>query len=138
MEKKKIIAAGGLVFNEHSELLMIFRRGKWDLPKGKLDDGETLEACAIREVMEETGVNNLELGILLGKTYHQYFDKWVGEEVIKETWWYEMNTTVNQKLIPQTSEDIEAIEWANTAKVKLNLQNSYSNIVEIIRKRNGV
>ena len=54
----KIIAAGGLVTNENNELLMIFRRGKWDLPKGKLDKGETIEECAIREVEEETGIGN--------------------------------------------------------------------------------
>jgi 8-oxo-dGTP pyrophosphatase MutT (NUDIX family) len=134
MEKKKIIAAGGLVYNEHHELLMIFRRGKWDLPKGKLDDGETIEACALREVMEETGVKDLELGSLVGKTYHEYFDKWVGEEVIKETWWYSMKATSTVKLIPQTSEDIEAIEWANATKVEQYLQNTYGNIVEIVHK----
>ena len=54
-------AAGGLVLNENKELLFIFRRGKWDLPKGKLDEGETIEQCAIREVAEETGVKNISL-----------------------------------------------------------------------------
>ena len=62
MAKKTIIAAGGLVLNEKNELLMIFRRGFWDLPKGKVDEGETLEQCAVREVKEETGLQNIRLG----------------------------------------------------------------------------
>src|SRR5438046_1555734 len=43
---------GGLVINEKDEVLMIFRRGKWDLPKGKIDQGESIEQCAVREVKE--------------------------------------------------------------------------------------
>jgi len=69
-----IKAGGGIVTNELGELLMIFRRGKWDLPKGKLDAGETIEECALREVNEETGVQNLELGKLIAITQHEYFD----------------------------------------------------------------
>ncbi len=134
MDKKTIIAAGGLVFNEHKELLMIFRRSKWDLPKGKLDEGESIEACAVREVEEETGIGNIQLGKLIGKTYHEYFDKWVGAEVIKETWWYEMHVIGKPSFIPQTEEDIEQVVWANTAQIKISLQNSFSNIVEIVRK----
>ena len=53
---KKVVAAGGLVTNDKNELLTMFRRGKWDLPKGKLDEEETIEACALREVREETGI----------------------------------------------------------------------------------
>ncbi len=58
---KPVTAAGGLVENEKGEVLLIFRRGKWDLPKGKLDPGETIEQCAVREVEEETGLKNIEL-----------------------------------------------------------------------------
>ena len=93
---KVIVAGGGLLLNEHHELLMIFRRGCWDLPKGKLDDGETIEACALREVEEETGVGNLLSGGLLGITRHQYFDPYIKEEVIKETHWYAMNVNGRQ------------------------------------------
>ena len=73
--KDKVIieAAGGLVFNEKNELLMIFRRGFWDLPKGKVDEGETLEQCAVREVQEETGLQNIMLGDFLIFLNWQFF-----------------------------------------------------------------
>lgn len=131
---KKIIAAGGLVTNINNELLMIFRRGKWDLPKGKLDEGETIEECAVREVEEETGIGNLELGSLLGITYHEYFDKYVNDDVIKETHWYLMKAKGSTEAVPQTEEDIEKIIWADMDTVKKCLENSYANIIEIIQK----
>jgi len=132
MQKKTIIAAGGLVFNERNELLMIFRRGKWDLPKGKLDEGEGIEACAVREVKEETGLNEVALIQFIGKTHHEYFDKWLNEEVVKESWWYEMRSPSTQKLIPQTEEDIELIEWVNEKELSDKLTDSYPSIIEII------
>lgn len=132
MNKKKIIAAGGLVFNEQKEILLIFRRGKWDLPKGKLDDNETIAACAVREVEEETGLKNISVGNFITKTNHEYFDKWINEDVVKETWWYEMFASNNEQLIPQTEEDIEQIIWANTSTVQNCLLNTYPNIVEVI------
>ena len=134
MDRKTIIAAGGLVYNEKDELLMIFRRGKWDLPKGKLDDGETIEDCAIREVMEETGLTTVIRRYLIGITYHQYFDQWLKEDVIKESHWYRMEAPGNQQLIPQTEEDIEIIKWVSEKELDEYLENSYDNIVEIVRK----
>jgi 8-oxo-dGTP pyrophosphatase MutT (NUDIX family) len=133
---KKIIAAGGLVFNDKNELLMIFRRGKWDLPKGKLDEGESIEACAVREVQEETGLN-VELQSFIGLTYHEYFDKYSEKDVIKETHWFEMYAADTQQLIPQTEEDIEQIEWVNEPDMIKKLENSYPNIIEIIKKLNA-
>ena len=130
----KIIAAGGLVTNENNELLMIFRRGKWDLPKGKLDDGETIEQCAVREVEEETGIGNVELGDLIGLTFHEYFDRWINDEAIKETHWYEMKVKGSPTPTPQEEEHIEKIIWANDAAIKECLKNSYPNIEDIIEK----
>ncbi len=132
MNKKKIIAAGGLVLNEQKEILLIFRRGIWDLPKGKLDDNETIAACAVREVEEETGLQNITLGNFITKTNHEYFDKWINEDVVKETWWYEMFASNNEQLIPQTEEDIEQIIWANTLTLQNCLLNTYPNIIEVI------
>lgn len=130
-ERKVIRAGGGLLLNENHELLMIFRRGSWDLPKGKLDEGETMEACALREVEEETGVGNLLLGELLGITRHQYFDPYIQEEVIKETHWYSMNVKGSPALIPQTEEDITDIRWVPLQEVSELLKNSFDTIREI-------
>ena len=131
---KKIIAAGGLVFNDKNELLMIFRRGKWDLPKGKLDEGEDIEDCAVREVKEETGLENVSIENFTGLTFHEYFDTHLNEDVRKETHWYKMKAKGMQALIPQTEEDIEIIEWVDAKHIPGKLENSYANIVEIIQK----
>ena len=131
---KKIIAAGGLVFNEKNELLMIFRRGKWDLPKGKLDEGEAIEDCAVREVKEETGLENVSIENFTGLTFHEYFDTHLNEDVRKETHWYKMKAKGMQALIPQTEEDIEIIEWVDAKHIPGKLENSYVNIIEIIQK----
>jgi ADP-ribose pyrophosphatase YjhB (NUDIX family) len=134
MSKTKIIAAGGLVLNDKGELLMIFRRGKWDLPKGKLDEGETIEACAVREVIEETGLTNVEHGELIGITYHEYFDPYLKEDVIKEAHWYAMRARGEQALTPQTEEDITEIKWVSGDELEKCLENSYDNVIEVIRK----
>ncbi len=133
-DKRKIIAAGGLVTNEKGELLMIFRRGKWDLPKGKLDAGETIAQCAVREVSEETGITGIELGELIDTGYHEYFDEWIKETVTKETHWYAMRAPGKQVLVPQTEEDITDIRWVAGEELAKCLQNSYPNILEIVRK----
>ena len=105
---KVLEAAGGYVLNENAELLVFFRRGSWDLPKGKIDRGETPEQAAVREVQEETGLVNLDLGAFLTHTYHTYQLK--GERILKKTWWYRMHT-VDTQLVPQTEEDIVEIGW---------------------------
>jgi len=134
MAIKQIVAAGGLVFNSENKLLMIFRRGVWDLPKGKLDEGESIAQCAVREVEEETGLKNIHLGRLIGITHHEYFDTWSNSDVTKETHWFEMHITDEQQLTPQTEEDISQIEWVAQAAVHERLQDSYKNIAEIVKK----
>lgn len=129
---EKMIAAGGLVLNERNELLMIFRRGKWDLPKGKLDEGETIEACAVREVEEETGLRNIQLNELIDTTQHTYTEK--GKTIEKLTYWYSMQTDSKQQLIPQTEEDIQQIKWIPATDIHMYLENTYDNIIAIIRK----
>ena len=136
MVKKTLIAGGGLVFNEKGELLMIFRRGKWDLPKGKLDNGETIEQCAIREVKEETGLIKVTIGEFIDVSFHDYFDTYLDEEVIKETHWFAMKAIGGQKLIPQLEEDITEIKWVSDLELKKCLLDSYDNVVEIIKKAN--
>ena len=133
MSKPIIRAAGGLVWNEKNQLLMILRQDKWDLPKGKLDEGETLEACAIREVMEETGLKELVLGDFVGITQHEYFDKYLQEEVIKESHWFIMTTFSDQILVPQIEEQITEIKWVSENSIDTHLKNSYLNIELIIK-----
>jgi 8-oxo-dGTP pyrophosphatase MutT (NUDIX family) len=127
-----IIAAGGIVMNPNQEILWIFRRGFWDLPKGKLDPNETIEACAVREVMEETGISHLILGELILKTRHQYQDKYLNEEVEKTTYWYAMTTDTIQDGKPQTEEDIEAIAWVNQVDLAPYLAKTYDTIKEVM------
>ena len=133
MALKEIIAAGGLVFNSDNKLLLIFRRGFWDLPKGKLDDGESIEACAVREVEEEVGLKNILLQNFIETTSHTYFDKWIGEDVIKKTYWYKMQVP-NQDLVLQTEEDIEKAVWINENEWKQYKENCYQNIQYIVEK----
>ena len=128
----QIIAAGGLVTNPQGQILWIFRRGFWDLPKGKLDEGETIQTCAVREVTEETGINNIRLNELLKFTNHTYFDKYLNEEVVKRTYWFHMTIPTEQSGIPQISEDIEKIEWHSLATAKHCLEQTYPTIIEVI------
>jgi len=129
---KQIIAAGGLVTNPHGEILWIFRRGFWDLPKGKLDKGETIQTCAIREVQEETGIQHIQLHELLNFTNHLYFDSYLNEDVVKRTYWFHMTIASLQDGKPQTSEDIEKIEWHSLATAKKCLEQTYPTIIEVI------
>lgn len=134
MAKKTIIAAGGLVQNEFDEVLLIFRRGVWDMPKGKLDEGESIAECAVREVEEETGLRDVELGEFINHTYHDYFDKWTKKEVLKETHWYAMRIYGNQTLVPQAEEDIEEILWVNKDDLTNYMNNMHKNIIQVIQK----
>jgi 8-oxo-dGTP pyrophosphatase MutT (NUDIX family) len=127
-----IIAAGGIVVNPNKEMLWIFRRGFWDLPKGKLDLNETIEACALREVMEETGISNLVLGGLILTTTHRYHDIYFNSEVEKTTYWYKMSTDQLQEGIPQTEEDIEAIAWVKKEDLAPYLAKTYDSIKEVM------
>ena len=134
MSNGKIIlikAAGGLVINENKEILFMFRRGKWDLPKGKLDPGESLESCAQREVKEETGISYVELVRFLIITEHEYEEK--GKIILKETHWWLMKTNSHQQLKPQAEEDITGVKWISPADFKIVQQNTYPSILEILR-----
>ncbi|MEZ4978427.1 MAG: NUDIX domain-containing protein [Chitinophagales bacterium] len=126
---KIIEAGGGLVYNEEGKVLMMSRKKKWDLPKGKIDKGESTREGAIREVVEETGVEIKNVIQKLGKTYHTYKlrDNWV----LKKTHWYLMEGNGKSKLIPQKEEDIESVGWFNREEVKENLKNSYLSIKDV-------
>jgi len=126
-----IQAAGGLVKNENNEILLIFRRGKWDLPKGKLDKGESLEECAIREVKEETGLKQIKLTGPLLITYHTYHEG--TRFILKESHWYNMTTKSDQSLIPQMEEDITEIKWVKNEELKKYFKNTFPSINDVLQ-----
>jgi 8-oxo-dGTP pyrophosphatase MutT (NUDIX family) len=107
-ELKYIVAAGGLI-QKNDQFLMIKRLGKWDLPKGKLDKGETIESCAIRECEEECAVKKLTIIRPINSTFHIYPLK--KTMAIKESFWFYMQTDYDLPLIPQTEENIEEVKW---------------------------
>jgi 8-oxo-dGTP pyrophosphatase MutT (NUDIX family) len=134
MKKNKrmlIRAAGGLVLNENGEVLFMFRRGKWDLPKGKLDPGESLEECALREVEEETGLGHLTLEKFLLITEHDYEEK--GTAIRKETHWYLMRANGDQPLVPQEEEDISDLKWLGTPEFRIVENNTYPSILDVLK-----
>lgn len=126
-----INAAGGLVKNSQSEYLFIFRRGKWDLPKGKLDEGEDFETAAIREVQEECGITQIELGDLYHISYHIYEEN--SDWILKQTNWYLMKSD-DKNLIPQLAEGITQTAWLAANQFEKVRENTYASIDEIISK----
>jgi 8-oxo-dGTP pyrophosphatase MutT (NUDIX family) len=131
-----IRAAGGLVKNNSNEILIILRRGKWDLPKGKLDAGEKLEDCAVREVEEETGLRGVTVNSFLTVTYHTYNEG--TKFVLKESHWFTMDVSEGQTLTPQTEEDITEIKWVGIREINSYLSKAFplmSDIIEIAKQK---
>ena len=129
---KKVVACGGLVLNEEgTKVLMIFRRGHWDLPKGKRDKGEGKRACAAREVMEETGINEVTIEAKLMKTRHLY-PLASGGRALKISHWYLMHAK-ETALTPQIEEDIEIAEWVplSEAQTKSPIYRSIADVLDL-------
>jgi ADP-ribose pyrophosphatase YjhB (NUDIX family) len=121
-----VVAGGGKVFNNQGEILFIYRNDKWDLPKGKAENNETIDKTALREVEEETGVQGLSITKPLEMTYHIF--KRNGKYKIKITYWFEMKTSYNGLLIPQENEGITKVAWLTPKQIDKALENSYANI----------
>ena len=121
-----VVAAGGVVTNKKGKVLFIYRNDKWDLPKGKVDKGETIREAAIREVEEETGVKGLKIENFLKTTYHIF--KRNGVYKLKEVHWFAMKTSYTGELVGQKSEGIEKVKWKGPKKIQKALGNSYTNI----------
>lgn len=126
-----IRAAGGVVQNDEGQLLLIHRRGKWDLPKGKLEDHEPLELCAEREVKEETGLSDIQLRRPLLITYHTYVER--SQNILKETHWYFFDAPGIQPLTPQTNEDITEVEWVHKRNIEHYKKNTYALIRDVLK-----
>lgn len=119
-------AGGGMVFNAKKEILFIRRNKKWDLPKGKIEKGETHQEGAVRETEEETGVKGLEVRSFITKTYHVF--KRNGKFKLKVTYWYKMYSDYTGELVPEANEGITKVRWKNFEKSQKALTESYENI----------
>jgi 8-oxo-dGTP pyrophosphatase MutT (NUDIX family) len=127
---KVIEAAGGLIRNQQNHYLFIYRNGKWDLPKGKLDKGETPRKAAVRECEEECGINKLKIISPLDPTFHIYEMK--GKLILKKTHWYRMDSLFEGKLIPQKEEGITKVVWADAEGIKRVKKNTFMNIIDVL------
>lgn len=127
----KIEAAGGLVYDKSREnILFIYRRDKWDLPKGKIDEDEGIQEAALREVAEECGIKTHSIKSFLTESFHIYQmkNKWY----LKKTYWFNMQCSGDEVLIPQAEENITAIEWMNKKDLSKIKANTYQMIADII------
>ena len=127
---KYIEAAGGVVKNEKDEYLLIKRFGIWDLPKGKVENGEETLEAAIREVCEETGLVNVAIINNLPNTYHIYYQnrRWF----LKKTYWYFMETKDDISLVPQVKEAITEAVWMKRSDAYTALSNSYKSLFDAL------
>ena len=124
-----IEAAGGLV-QKQNEFLWIYRNNKWDLPKGKLENNETYDYAALREVKEECGLDDhLVIDKLIYISFHVY--KINNIRFLKRTHWYKMSYTGKSALIPQKEEGISEVKWVNFNESESLASSSYQNIQEV-------
>ncbi|WP_421918132.1 NUDIX hydrolase [Marinifilum sp.] len=129
---KYIEAAGGKVYNQQKEILAIYRLGKWDLPKGKVEKGEGILEAAIREVEEECGISGVKIEKELNSTYHTYWMK--DKFVLKRTYWYQMIYSGSQQLVPQTEEDIQEVKWLAEDNLQEFKANTYASILTVMNE----
>lgn len=130
-------AAGGVVVNPRGEWLMIRRNGRWDLPKGHVEPGESFDRCAEREIEEETGVKARVLRPLCD-TYHAYFFPPTERWELKRTHWYLLRATELQSLVPQTEEGIVEVAWCNPTQIDEQLKASYPTIRRVVEALRSV
>jgi 8-oxo-dGTP pyrophosphatase MutT (NUDIX family) len=127
-----IKASGGIVTNKKNQILFIYRKGKWDLPKGKMEKNESKKESALREVIEETGVKKLKIINFFSTTFHLIKVK--REYFLKETHWYTMKTKYDGKLKPQKSEGIISAKWKTFDEALEIKKKTFRNIAIILTK----
>lgn len=142
-EFEYIEAAGGVVRNPSGEVLLIFRKGHWDLPKGKQEDGESLEETAVREVEEETGISRLSVEAPVSYpelsndcTYHTYILD--GKSILKGSFWYSMTTDYEGQAVPQIEEEIEKAIWVAPEALGKYLSNMYASVADVLEASLGM
>jgi 8-oxo-dGTP pyrophosphatase MutT (NUDIX family) len=129
---KVIFASGGIVENSKKQILFIYRKGKWDLPKGKAEKNETIRETALREVTEETGISRLRIRKFYTNTFHLVRNN--GSYFLKETSWFLMYSDFEGKLIPQSEEGIKNVKWKNLNQVKKIKEKTFRNIKIILEE----
>lgn len=132
-----IQAAGGLI-SKDNKLFFIYRNSVWDLPKGKIEEGEGPEAAARREIKEETGLSKLKLIGYAGNTWHMYDGASRDKMMIKKTFWYNYELTEMQEIVLEKQEGIENYKWITNKVLPSVLKNSYGSISDIIRSNSGI
>ncbi len=130
-KKFKVIHAAGGVVDKGGKILLIYRKGRWDIPKGKLEKKEKKRNCAAREVEEETGVK-VKIEQKINATWHTYTAN--KKYVLKKTHWYVMKCLDDSGLAPQAEEGIDEVKWMNLAELRAALYNSYRSIRVVIQE----
>lgn len=125
-----VAAAGGVVIDGSGKALAITRHGKLDLPKGKIEAGEDTETAALREVMEETGLESLSIIRPLITTRHIY--EMEGKWLLKHTHWFLMQGNGAERLCPQREEGITAAEWLPVEELRLRAKDTYCTIQDVV------
>lgn len=123
-------AAGGLVTNAEDKILFIYRLDKWDLPKGKMEEGESVQQAAIREVEEECSIGHLELGGELSETWHTYIQ--AGVPMIKSTRWFLMRYNGKEVPQPQLQEGITEVVWLHQSELDMVRRNTYPSVLDVV------
>jgi 8-oxo-dGTP pyrophosphatase MutT (NUDIX family) len=126
----RVKAAGGIVVDERGRLLVIRRLGRWDLPKGKVDKGESMDEAAVREVQEECGIDGIRLGPRLARTWHTYARN--GRQHLKRTDWFLMRTSSEQALVPQHEEDIDEVRWVDHEEADVLKADTYPSLLPVV------
>lgn len=130
---KPVTTSGGIVYHDQKGMLWILRHNRWDLPKGKIDKDESMEDAAIREVEEETGITDLQIQEKLGVTRHAYREK--NTYILKSSHWYKMLTaSPGSRLVPQTSENITAVEWVDQNTINEKISNTYASLQSLAKE----
>jgi 8-oxo-dGTP pyrophosphatase MutT (NUDIX family) len=123
-------AAGGLVRHTSGRYLFIEKKGKLDLPKGHIEQGEEPEVCALREVSEECGITGHSIVKSISASYHTY--SWEGISYLKKTNWFLMKYNGEMIIKPQTSEGITKVEWLFPDEINSIKSSAWLSLMDLI------
>jgi 8-oxo-dGTP pyrophosphatase MutT (NUDIX family) len=137
---KRARSAGGVVFRRSEDdvqvLVLQHEGGKWMLPKGTIEAGETPEAVALREVREETGLSNVRVVTDLGQERYSFF--WRTEDTFydKTVHYFLLEFLGGEEPTPQREEGFVAVEWVGVDEAMVRIK--YRETREIVRRAREV